>query len=83
MDVRKELPGGRSMAGKARTGRVVALAANGIFNPAILLASGIDHGPVGEDIHEQVGIRIVADLAVLSGLGGRQHAHHGLWLHVL
>lgn len=54
-------------------GEVVALAANGIFNPAILLASGINHGPVGEGIHEQIGIRIVADLAGLRGGDGSTH----------
>ncbi|WP_341368566.1 GMC family oxidoreductase [Yoonia sp. BS5-3] len=39
----------------------VALGANGIFNPFILLKSGIDDGPVGRGVVEQIPIYLTVD----------------------
>jgi choline dehydrogenase-like flavoprotein len=49
------------------TAEVVALGANALFNPHILLRSGLDDGVVGCYLHEQVG---VAGLIHLDGVNG-------------
>ena len=58
--------------GRERTARVdgVALAANAIFNPAILLRSGITHPLTGRRLHEQIGVRAEVRLRGLSGFDG-------------
>ena len=48
----------------------VALAANAIFNPAILLRSGVDHPLTGKRLHEQVGVRAEVRLRGLRGFDG-------------
>ena len=48
----------------------VALAANAIFNPAILLRSGIGHPLTGQRLHEQVGLRAEVRLNGLEGFNG-------------
>jgi choline dehydrogenase-like flavoprotein len=54
---------GRSSTGDFRAAAdFVALGANGIYNPFILLKSGITHGPVGKGLHEQIGVYVDADL---------------------
>lgn len=58
--------------GEARA-PMVALAASGIFNPAILLASGITHGPVGEGLHEQLGVMVRVALKGVRGGDGSTH----------
>lgn len=65
----------RSKEGKEGEDRasLVALAANGIFNPAILLASGIEHGPVGEGLHEQLGVLVHVALKGVRGGDGSTH----------
>ena len=62
----------RDADGRERTARadLVALAANAIFNPAILLRSGIAHPLTGQRLHEQVGVRAEVRLRGLEGFDG-------------
>jgi choline dehydrogenase-like flavoprotein len=49
---------------------LVALGANALFNPVILMNSGLEDDLVGRYIHEQVGVPAVAYLDGLRGFGG-------------
>jgi choline dehydrogenase-like flavoprotein len=49
--------------------RFVALAANGIYNPFLLLKSGIDDGPVGRGVTEQIPIYLNIDFATAGNQG--------------
>lgn len=61
---------------------LVALGANGIFNPHLLLRSGLDGPAVGEGINEQVGVHFVVHLDGLDGLdGGTATTGHGYWFY--
>jgi choline dehydrogenase-like flavoprotein len=51
-------------------GDLVALGANGIFNPHILLRSGLDEGGVGKGLVEQVSHEVVVYLDGMDGYGG-------------
>jgi choline dehydrogenase-like flavoprotein len=48
----------------------VALGANAVFNPLILMNSGLNDDVVGRYLHEQVGVPAVAFLDGLRGFGG-------------
>lgn len=48
----------------------VALGANAVFNPLILINSGLNDDVVGRYLHEQVGVPVVAFLDGLRGFGG-------------
>ncbi|MEM6828169.1 MAG: GMC family oxidoreductase [Pseudomonadota bacterium] len=49
--------------------RFVALAGNGIFNPFLLLKSGIDDGPVGKGVTEQIPIYLSIDFEKTKNQG--------------
>lgn len=49
---------------------LVALGANAIFNPWILLRSGLDHPELGVGLHEQVGVDVIVDLNGMDAFGG-------------
>jgi choline dehydrogenase-like flavoprotein len=51
-------------------GDLVALGANAIFNPHILLRSGLHHALLGKRLHEQVGVRVNVNLAGLDNFQG-------------
>lgn len=61
------MEGGRER--RAR-GAIVALGANAIFNPHLLLRSGLDGPEVGRGLVEQVSVRVDVDLAGVDGFGG-------------
>ncbi|MEL6523307.1 MAG: GMC family oxidoreductase [Pseudomonadota bacterium] len=48
----------------------VGLGANGIFNPAILLRSGVDHPALGRYLNEQTGAYFLVDAPGLGYFGG-------------
>jgi choline dehydrogenase-like flavoprotein len=52
---------------------VFVLGANGIYNPFLLLKSGIDNGPVGKGLHEQIPIYVEVDLDGLVNGDGSSH----------
>lgn len=52
---------------------MVVLGANGIYNPFLLLKSGIDHGPVGRGLTEQIPITVDVDLDGLEDGDGSAH----------
>ncbi len=52
------------------TGDTVVLGANAIFNPYLLLRSGIDDGPVGARLHEQSAFRASIWLDGMEGFQG-------------
>ncbi|KIG13780.1 Glucose-methanol-choline (GMC) oxidoreductase:NAD binding site [Enhygromyxa salina] len=52
------------------TGEVIALGANALFNPHILLRSGLDDGVVGRYLHEQVGVEALVHLDGVEGFNG-------------
>lgn len=60
---------------------LVALAANAIFNPHILLRSGLDGPAVGRYLHEQVGATGYVDLDGVDGYQGGTSCtgHHHLY----
>lgn len=58
---------GREHRARADT---VVLAANALFNPAILLRSGFDHGPTGRRLHEQIGLRAEVMVGGIEGFDG-------------
>jgi len=69
------LESGRAQRG---TGELIVLGASALFNPHILLRSGLDHPRLGRGLHEQMPIYVTLDLkgvkcyngsTVLSGLG--------------
>lgn len=51
-------------------GDVIALGANGIFNPNILQRSGLDHPMLGRGLNDQVGHYVQVDLAHMNGFNG-------------
>lgn len=51
-------------------GDLVVLAASAMFNPHVLLRSGIDHPLVGKRLHEQMSIDVCLDLRGVKGYGG-------------
>lgn len=54
---------GRSPEGDFRANAdLVVLGANGIYNPFLLLKSGLTDGPVGKGLHEQISVFVEADL---------------------
>lgn len=52
---------------------MVVLAANGIYNPFILLKSGIDQGPVGKGLTEQIPVYVLLNLDGLDDGDGSSH----------
>lgn len=66
---------GTAAASKGRKDRsaqaeLVALGANAIFNPHILLRSGLDDGVVGRYLHEQIGIPAYVRFDGVEGFNG-------------
>jgi choline dehydrogenase-like flavoprotein len=59
-------------AGRERQARssLVALGANAIFNPHLLLRSGLDGPEVGRGLVEQVSVEVEVDLEGVDGFGG-------------
>lgn len=61
----------RAEGGERRVrGDLIALGANALFNPAILMRSGLDHPILGRRLHEQVGFHVWVDLAGLRSFDG-------------
>lgn len=62
----------RERDGRERRARAdaVVLTANAIFNPAILMRSGVEHSVLGRRLHEQVGLRAEVFLRGLEGFDG-------------
>lgn len=59
-------------AGREHTARaeLVVLGANALFNPHILMRSGLEHRLLGRFCHEQISARVVVQLDGLPGLQG-------------
>jgi len=71
--------GGRD---KRARGDFVALAANAVFNPALLIASGLDGPRVGKGLVEQVSLRCDVLLDGVDGFGGSTYlTGHGYMLY--
>jgi choline dehydrogenase-like flavoprotein len=51
-------------------GDVVGLGANALFNPYLLLRSGLNDGNAGEGLREQVSVNVYADLAGVDNFQG-------------
>jgi choline dehydrogenase-like flavoprotein len=67
------LAGPEAVAGRtdaSATADVVALGANALFNPHILLRSGLDDGIVGRYLHEQVGVDALVQLGGIEAFNG-------------
>jgi choline dehydrogenase-like flavoprotein len=61
---------------------LVGLGANAIFNPWLLKRSDLDHPRLGVGIHEQIGVRVVADLDGVEGFqGSTSLTAHGYMLY--
>ncbi|PRQ04679.1 Fructose dehydrogenase large subunit [Enhygromyxa salina] len=60
----------RSRKDASARGELVALGANAIFNPHILLRSDLDDGVVGRYLHEQVGVAGFIHLDGVDGFNG-------------
>lgn len=74
----------RSVEGRkagSATAEVVALGANALFNPHILLRSGLEDGVVGCYLHEQVGVDALVSLAGIDAFNGSTSCtgHHYRW----
>lgn len=54
-------------------GETIALGANGIANPFLLLKSGITDGPVGLGLNEQIGVYVTLDLDGVEDGDGSAH----------
>jgi choline dehydrogenase-like flavoprotein len=52
------------------TAEVIALGANALFNPHILLRAGLDDGVVGRYLNEQVGVDALVSLAGIDAFNG-------------
>ena len=64
------------------TSDAVAMGANAIFNPHLLLASGLTDGPVGQRLHEQGSFRAHVYLDGMSGFQGSSSiTGHGYMLY--
>lgn len=61
------LQGGREAVAR---GDLVVLGANAIYNPHILLRSGLDHPELGRGLGEQVGVPVVLHLDGVDNFGG-------------
>jgi choline dehydrogenase-like flavoprotein len=62
--------------------RVVALCANAIFNPLLLLESGFEHPELGRGLTEQRSLQFELDLDGLDGMnGGTSFTGHGYMLY--
>jgi len=71
-------------AGRERTarGEIVALGANAVFNPHILLRSGLEHPQLGRNLHEQVSLKATVLLDGLDNFqGSTSITGHGYWLY--
>jgi choline dehydrogenase-like flavoprotein len=67
------LAGPEAVAGRrdaSATAEIVALGANALFNPHILLRSGLDDGIVGRYLHEQVGVDALISLDGVDAFNG-------------
>ena len=67
------LAGPEAVAGRrdaSATAEVVALGANALFNPHILLRSNLDDGVVGRYLHEQVGVDALVNLDGVDAFNG-------------
>jgi choline dehydrogenase-like flavoprotein len=63
-------------------GDLVALGANAIFNPHILLRSGLSHPELGHNLHEQVSIKATVLLDGLENFqGSTSITGHAYWLY--
>lgn len=62
-------------------GGIVALGANAVFNPAILLRSGLDHPALGRGLNEQLAQNIFVDGPGLGYFGGTSITGHGYALY--
>lgn len=51
-------------------GDLIVLGANGIFNPHILLNSGLSHPLLGRGLHEQLSVDVAVDLDGVDGFDG-------------
>jgi len=66
----------------AARGELIALGANGIFNPHILLRSGFTDAQLGRGLAEQLGVYAVAYLDSVDNFGGSSsRCGHGYMLH--
>ncbi len=66
---------------EAASADLIALGANALFNPHILLRSGLDDGTVGRHLHEQVGAVATVHLDGLDNFqGGTSITGHGYML---
>jgi choline dehydrogenase-like flavoprotein len=63
-------------------GERIALGANALFNPHILLRSGLDHPLLGAGLNEQVSVSVTVDLRGLDNFqGGTSLTGHGYMLY--
>jgi len=63
-------------------GELVVLGANALFNPHILLRSGLDHVLLGKQLHEQVSVRATIDLDGVDNFqGSTSITGHGYMLY--
>jgi len=60
----------KSRKDKSARGELVALGANALFNPHILLRSDLDDGVVGRYLHEQIGIPAFIHFDGVEGFNG-------------
>lgn len=64
------------------TADTVVVGANAIFNPYLLLRSGLDSGPVGRRLHEQGSVRALLYLDGMEGMhGSTSVTGHGYMLY--
>lgn len=62
-------------------GDLIALAANAIFNAAILLRSGVDNPHLGRHLHEQASREVLVNIDQANYLGGTSISGHGYGLY--
>ncbi|MBL3593980.1 GMC family oxidoreductase [Rhodovulum sulfidophilum] len=80
-----EVEAGRARSMIVRSGRTekrlggsaIALATNGIFNPAILMRSGLGSDATGRYLHEQVSVMMTLDINSPNWFGGSSITLHG------
>lgn len=69
-------------AEKEARGERIALGANALFNPHILLRSGLTHGHLGAGLHEQVSVAVTVDLGGIDNFqGSTSLTGHGYMLY--
>lgn len=56
---------------------LVALGANGLFNAAILMRSGLTSPALGRYLHEQDGVTVLLDVPIRNWFGGTKITGHG------